>query len=196
MTSGIYKIQNKITKYKYIGSSKHIESRWKGHVRWLNRNDHDCPHLQHAWNKYGQENFTFSIVAICVQEELMKIEQYYLDTMRKLYNASLLAHCPESTPEIRKQRSVRAKKQHKAGTIGVRSWKTDPKEAGRKMAATRRKNNSFYAPAWEWTKERKVKVGKAMKERRAKEKRLGLPLPTNLNYYEVRDKRLKELGLL
>jgi hypothetical protein len=46
--SGIYKIINKINNKYYVGSSKHIN-----------------PHLQNAWNKYGQNNFDFVITEEC-----------------------------------------------------------------------------------------------------------------------------------
>ena len=77
--SGVYKIQNKIDLKLYIGSSKDIYYRWENHIKLLKRNKHHSPHLQFAWNKYGEENFEFSIIERCSQDELINLEQKYID---------------------------------------------------------------------------------------------------------------------
>lgn len=76
---GIYKIENITNGKMYIGSSQDIDGRWKVHRRMLNKNNHHSPHLQAAWNKYGCENFTFSVIEECAQEVLLDREQYYID---------------------------------------------------------------------------------------------------------------------
>ena len=77
--SGVYKIQNKIDSKLYIGSSMDIYYRWSDHIKLLKRNKHHSPHLQYAWNKYGEENFEFSIIKECKQDELIYWEQKYID---------------------------------------------------------------------------------------------------------------------
>ena len=68
--SGIYKIENKINKKKYIGSSIDILHRWENnHKKELNGNYHHNLHLQNAWRKYGAENFFFTILEDQVEEE-------------------------------------------------------------------------------------------------------------------------------
>ena len=74
---GIYRILNKITRKVYIGSSEIIKNRWKRHKTDLNCNVHHSKHLQRAWNKYGAENFIFSIIEECSEEILLEREQYY-----------------------------------------------------------------------------------------------------------------------
>ncbi|MEN6292413.1 MAG: GIY-YIG nuclease family protein, partial [Methanobacterium sp.] len=59
---GVYKISNKIDGKSYYGSSKNIEKRWLRHKNELNKNKHINILLQRAWNKYGEENFIFSVV--------------------------------------------------------------------------------------------------------------------------------------
>lgn len=84
--SGIYKIENKQNGKVYIGSSKDIHNRWKQHTRELNKNEHHSSHLQHAWLKYGEENFEFAIIEIIEDvNNLIDREQYYLD-LTKCYN--------------------------------------------------------------------------------------------------------------
>lgn len=77
---GVYKIINKINNKMYIGSSNNIYKRWKEHINDLNKNKHHSIHLQRAWNKYGQENFSFIIIEIIKNEDFQfEKEQYWLD---------------------------------------------------------------------------------------------------------------------
>lgn len=79
MTSGIYKILNKINNKIYIGSAVSIKNRWSSHKTLLRNNCHDNIHLQYAWNKNGEENFEFSIIELCEKQDLLILEQKYLD---------------------------------------------------------------------------------------------------------------------
>lgn len=76
---GIYKITNNIDGKSYYGSSKNIRKRWLKHKNELNKNKHINILLQRAWNKYGEDNFIFSVVEECDVENLLIIEQKYLD---------------------------------------------------------------------------------------------------------------------
>ena len=63
----IYCYTNKINNKSYIGRTENIHKRWLRHISELNSNKHHCLHLQRAWNKYGKDNFTFSIIqSICL----------------------------------------------------------------------------------------------------------------------------------
>lgn len=79
---GIYCIENKINNKKYIGQSIHIHRRWSEHKYELNNNTHDNDYLQKSWNKYGLDNFEFSIIELCDIDELDDKECYYIS----LYN--------------------------------------------------------------------------------------------------------------
>ena len=76
--TGIYVITNKINNKVYIGQSIDIRVRWWGHRCELNRNSHYNKHLQGAWNKYGEDNFDFSVLEECEQEEINDREVQYL----------------------------------------------------------------------------------------------------------------------
>lgn len=84
---GIYRIKNKINGNCYYGSSKNIKNRWKKHYNQLKTNSHYNTILQRAWNKYGEENFVFEIVEECLLEELLSLEQKFLD-IKPEYNIS------------------------------------------------------------------------------------------------------------
>lgn len=60
--SGIYVITNSVSNKKYIGSSLNIYKRWLQH-RWdLENGLHHNSHLQNAWNKYGPNSFTLTLL--------------------------------------------------------------------------------------------------------------------------------------
>ena len=79
----IYRIKNKITKKSYIGESKKkdVKWRWSEHKQNIKKNK-GCPALRDAVKKYGIENFEFSIIIICFDDERFKYEKEYI----KKYN--------------------------------------------------------------------------------------------------------------
>ena len=81
---GIYIIKNNITNECYIGQSKHIKSRILDHKNKLKNNKHIYKNgeptlLQKAWNKYGEENFSFDFIEVCNEEDLNAREEYWID---------------------------------------------------------------------------------------------------------------------
>lgn len=85
-TMGIYRITNTVNGNIYIGKTGvNFGDRWDCHRAQLNGGYHDNPHLQAAWNKYGQEAFEFCIVEKVVDVELLnELEKRYI----KLYRDS------------------------------------------------------------------------------------------------------------
>lgn len=81
MTCGIYMIQNTTNGKIYIGQAIDIEKRWKRHVWELDNNRHINKHLQNAWNKDKKENFEFSIMCECEENQLNTLEEYYIFTL-------------------------------------------------------------------------------------------------------------------
>jgi group I intron endonuclease len=78
--SVIYKIINIENAKFYIGSSIIYSARRRKHLRDLRANKHHCPHLQAAWNKYGESSFVFRVVEVVDnKDDLPKIEQKWLD---------------------------------------------------------------------------------------------------------------------
>jgi group I intron endonuclease len=90
--SGIYKIQS-ITKPEriYFGSAVNIKARWRSHLFDLRKNKHHSKKLQRHYDKYGKSDLMFSILLGCDKEDLIKIEQYFLDSYRPYFNNSLTA---------------------------------------------------------------------------------------------------------
>ena len=76
--SGIYKIER--NGKVYIGSAVNIKGRWAVHVCLLKANKHHSIKLQRAWNKYGGDGFTFSVIEVVEDvESLVSREQHYID---------------------------------------------------------------------------------------------------------------------
>jgi group I intron endonuclease len=58
----IYKIVNTVNGKFYVGSTTNTRERFRTHRNRLRRNRHHAPHLQAAWNKYGEAAFVFHVV--------------------------------------------------------------------------------------------------------------------------------------
>jgi len=56
---GVYVIHNKVNHNFYVSSTSNFRKRWVLHVHLLRSGRHHSPHLQSAWNKYGEESFVF-----------------------------------------------------------------------------------------------------------------------------------------
>ncbi|MEY4572305.1 MAG: hypothetical protein RLZ10_1531 [Bacteroidota bacterium] len=76
---GIYLITNNINKKVYVGSSQDIKRRFYLHKHYLNKGNHTNKHLQSAWDEYGEQNFSFSILEECFDtEKLLEKEKSYI----------------------------------------------------------------------------------------------------------------------
>lgn len=112
--SGIYRIKNKLNGKSYIGSAKNIRIRWKIHRADIRRQDHDNIYLQAAFDKYGFENFEWTVIELVDCSELIAREQHWMDHFcahdrRYGYNLSPTAGSPlgvKHTPESRARMSA------------------------------------------------------------------------------------------
>lgn len=110
MTCGIYMIQNKLNNKMYIGQAVDIEDRWKHHVWGLGGDYHDNTHLQRSWNKYGEENFEFTVLLECEESDLNMYEEYYIFELmtydpRVGYNKKYGGNSGRPTEEIKRKMS-------------------------------------------------------------------------------------------
>jgi excinuclease UvrABC nuclease subunit len=87
MSSGVYRIVNKVNGNEYVGQSKKIEERWKTHQSCLTHDRHSNQHLQNAWNLYGAGAFRFEKLEENIPcEELEIKEKEYIDKLKPEYN--------------------------------------------------------------------------------------------------------------
>jgi group I intron endonuclease len=76
---GIYKIVNSATGACYIGQSQRVKKRIKEHFRLLKLNTHTNQKLQRAFNKYGEDSFSWKLEIECTDtNELDKLEECFL----------------------------------------------------------------------------------------------------------------------
>jgi len=78
-SSGVYRIRCLPTGKIYVGSAVDLYERWYEHRRNLRRGNHINAHLQAAWNKYGEENFEFSVLEFVEASALRQVEQTWID---------------------------------------------------------------------------------------------------------------------
>lgn len=84
----IYSIKNEITQDIYVGKTiKTIEERFRRHI-YISRYDSKT-HLHRSIRKYGEDNFTISIVEEVDNEYLNQREVYHIEQMKPQYNMTV-----------------------------------------------------------------------------------------------------------
>ena len=126
---GVYQIVNKINDKRYIGSSINLNRRRSNHFSNLRKDKSVHPHLQAAWNLYGEDAFEFGHILICEEFELLRYEQALLDKWKPEYNSNPVVgsgykHSP--SPEVRERYSLMFK------------GKKRPKETGAKISSSKK----------------------------------------------------------
>jgi group I intron endonuclease len=89
--SGIYAIVNLVNGKRYYGCASYLRKRRNVHWSLLRRGKHGNEHLQRAFNKYGEQNFEFTVIELVPVEKLLKTEQRYLDQNNGGYNIAIVA---------------------------------------------------------------------------------------------------------
>jgi group I intron endonuclease len=159
--SGVYGIQNKINSNMYIGSSIDIHSRWRQHLHRLRTGGHVTPHLRAAWAKYGEDQFDFFVIELCEPEKRVALEQYWINKLEPVYNATKSADSPlfHLSPETIARRKVNsAAAQKKAGDKRRIPCSTEKKE---KIRASKLANPYQYTP-----EQKAIMVAAAVKGRK------------------------------
>lgn len=94
MQKQIYMIENKINGKKYIGQSNDVKRRWSDHC---NKKEKYTSLINRAINKYGKENFIFSIIEdFC--EDYNEKEKYWINFYNSIENGYNIAPGGENPP--------------------------------------------------------------------------------------------------
>jgi group I intron endonuclease len=111
VASGIYCIRHLESGKRYIGSAVNLARRQRVHLHHLRHSTHHSITLQRAWDKYGENAFSFEIVELILTPFLLEREQHWLDKFQcfnpaKGYNidriaGSRIGHSP--SPETREK---------------------------------------------------------------------------------------------
>lgn len=121
--SGIYCIENRINHKSYIGSSKNLYQRLLKHFALLRHNKHQNAHLQNAWNKYGEDNFEWSIIEMCDNSMLTEREQYCIDLFGAEYNITRKVERNTLSKESRIKQGETRRRLHREGKL---DWNFNP----------------------------------------------------------------------
>lgn len=89
--SCIYQIKNLVNGKIYIGSAFNFHKRIHTHKHHLKEKKHPNKHLQASYDKHGIENFKFEVIEECQKENLIEREQYWLDTLKPIFNVCKIA---------------------------------------------------------------------------------------------------------
>ena len=213
--SGIYQIQSKRKPGRiYIGSAIRVSHRWNCHLSDLRLNKHHSGKLQNHFNKYGEADLQFSILLGCEKEDLIKTEQYFIDSYNPYFNCCKIAGSPlgvKHSTETRKKASERNKGKHYSKKTEFKKGMT-PWNKGKKLAAfseeTKQKMSDSQKGINTWMKgrhhseETKFKQSKALKGRKmSDESRLKMSLSQKgnkkwlgKNHSGETKQKLRELG--
>jgi group I intron endonuclease len=176
--SAVYKIKNLINKKVYIGSSVDVKARLCKHRNTLLKNKHKNSHLQHSFNKYSAENFSFEVydeIAIffekptrkekkALKENILFFEQLWMDNFEsynqeKGYNLS-----PTAGSQLGIKHSKEAKERMSAAKLGIKH----SKEAKERMRLAQNrpevKTKKSKSGKKAWNTEAKEKMSKILKE--------------------------------
>lgn len=86
LKTGVYKIICLGTDEFYVGSaSTTFHTRWLTHKALLRSNRHYNRRLQEAWNEWGEENFKFVRLELCIPTLCTKREQYWVNKLDAKY---------------------------------------------------------------------------------------------------------------
>lgn len=100
-----------------------MRTRWKTHRTMLRTGTHHTCYLQAAWNKYGEDAFSFEVLEECSRDVLTEREQWWIDNLRPAFNMALTAgnaswtgrrHSPET---LSKMSAAHKGKQYALGTV-------------------------------------------------------------------------------
>lgn len=113
MVGGIYGIKHRCCCGKvYIGSSFNIQARFRKHIRDLRANRHSSPHVQHVFDKHGEDGFFVDVLELSelVGKPLRMLEQTHIDSFllsnprQLLMNATTSAINPTDDPVVELRR--------------------------------------------------------------------------------------------
>ena len=147
---GVYMITNTTNGKCYIGSSKDIVKRIKGHYKLLSENKHQNLKIQNSFNIHGESVFTAEILEECNINDRYKKEQkwldYFFNNKDVLYNISSKAF--GSNYWLGKKRSPETIEKVAAKKRGKSPW-----NVGLKHSDSHKKKLSIAQTGRKWNEE-------------------------------------------
>lgn len=152
--SGIYRIINNANGRVYVGSAVNLERRRWDHFKSLKGGYHRNRFMQRAWDKYGEDQFSFEVIEYVDDKELLiEREQLHLDQLsfevgdpNKCYNICSVAGSllgTKRTAESRAKMSAAAmgrviSEEHRAKLSAIHKGRVKSAETRAKLSAARK----------------------------------------------------------
>lgn len=194
---GVYKITNLINGKCYIGSSRDVTKRWSEHKRQLKNGNHHSEYLQRAYNKYGINNFEYSLLCICSVEDLLINEQKYFDEISPEYIIHKIAgrsigykHTDEAKKIIKEKRKLQAPNKCSDET----KLKISESNKGRKFTNEHKKKLSDAKRGKKLSQEHKDNLKKRCDSESMRKKQLLSVISRKKNKKPMSDKRKNEIS--
>jgi group I intron endonuclease len=154
---GVYRIVNLRTGRAYVGSSRNLRRRLTGHLSQLRRGAHHATHLQHSWNKHGEDSFGVEILELVLDDPVLLAarEQHHLGKQdgRQSYNSQRFAYSSREPSAETKAKISAAKRGHPVSAetrakIGAanRGKKRSPQACANIRAAQRGRKGRPWTP--------------------------------------------------
>jgi group I intron endonuclease len=116
MFSGIYQIQSIIKpNRKYIGSAINFDGRKGLHLFLLRQNKHHSIKLQRHYTKYGENDLVFSILMFVNNENLINIEQDFINLINPYFNI-----CPKANSRLGIVVSEKTRQKQRLAKLGIK----------------------------------------------------------------------------
>ena len=118
--SGIYRIVCVKNGRYYFGSSANIKKRWALHKSTFRRGIHHNIHMQRSYDKHGEVSFRLELVKEVEPENLLDIEQQYLNEhvgKSNCFNQMSTSGGGAQSPEICKAHGVKIKQMYADGRM-------------------------------------------------------------------------------
>ena len=130
---GIYAITNTANNKKYVGSAKKSRDRLVRHLSQLRSGTHCNKRLQHAWSKYTESTFSFSVVELVDDPiNLISREQFWIDYFGSANRNTGYNICPTAGSHLGRKSTLSSRKKMSLARLGI---KRSP-EIGLKISAS------------------------------------------------------------
>jgi group I intron endonuclease len=185
--SGVYMIKCISTDKYIIGETGNVKKRLAYHIQNLKGNRHENLYLQNAWNKYGEDKFSYHVLEYCDFSECKIREDYYC----KLYDShnhdkgfnlrptgiDLKSKFPQETKDkIKKSLQTSEKFKNRDSGKGMR---------GKKHSEKTKLQMSTSAKGRVVSKETKEKLSKSLKGKKRTQESLIQQINTRKNNSDV-----------
>jgi group I intron endonuclease len=151
----VYKITNTLTGDFYVGSSTNLYKRYYTHMNHMRKGIKSCIVLNRAAEKYGEENFSFEILAKCPIEYVLKLEQWFISNLKPKYNVAKIAGSNlgiKRTEEVKIRKSVSQKE----------NWKDENYRKKHLESLSKNWKNGTTHPMAKLTEEQVIKIKKEL----------------------------------